>query len=301
MTHISSKGAGLVLLLIVVSKVDARPKLRSMITSRSSRSNLAVFEGRDVHSDVQYEQLLRGALKLPVADRHTHLRTDGGLISKGPSHKSQQRKHATLRNRFANRVEVARQEMKDQTDARALQNVINAQASSVARVGTAQSVMEGIRVAWVLIFNADQQDEGVYTLQGPCTGCTSACVLAFEHAEEADDFARLLHRNQQGFSKLKPRAWSSARLGAFCEALQFEMTLVPQGALMVPPSINTYDFEAYHRLSPSNQHREQRGSYEISDVISGLALRAQNSALGRFAWASFMSFLAPLTSFFHLT
>ena len=167
MTHISSKGAGLVLLLIVVSKVDARPKLRSMITSRSSRSNLAVFEGRDVHSDVQYEQLLGvGALKLPVADRHTHLRTDGGLISKGPSHKSQQRKHATLRNRFANRVEVARQEMKDQTDARALQNVINAQASSVARVGTAQSVMEGIRVAWVLIFNADQQDEGVYTLQG---------------------------------------------------------------------------------------------------------------------------------------
>ena len=51
-------------------------------------------------------------------------------------------------------------------DDKALRDFAQSRGASVARLGKPRSVMEDLEAAWVLIFNAGQSDEGVYTLQG---------------------------------------------------------------------------------------------------------------------------------------
>ena len=51
-------------------------------------------------------------------------------------------------------------------DDNALRDFAQSRGASVARLGKPRSVMEDLEAAWVLIFNAGQSDEGVYTLQG---------------------------------------------------------------------------------------------------------------------------------------
>jgi hypothetical protein len=55
--------------------------------------------------------------------------------------------------------------------------------------------------AYVLIFNAGQQDEGVYTLQGRAAQA-NAYVLAFELNDDAGRFAQLLQA--EGFVSRHP-------------------------------------------------------------------------------------------------
>ena len=64
-------------------------------------------------------------------------------------------------------------------DENMLRNHIANTGSSVARSGACDIVMQGLNSAFVLIFNAGQQDEGVYTLQGRQVGvCTLGHALA---------------------------------------------------------------------------------------------------------------------------
>lgn len=132
------------------------------------------------------------------------------------------------------------------TDDEALQAHINAQTSSVARLGHPQSVMVGMDTAWVLIFNAGRHDEGVYTLQGR-TSRASAYVLAFERTDDAERFAQLLQA--EGFDIPTPLMWNIEQLSNFCEAGPFEVSLVPQGTLITPPTKNEYDHDAFDRLN----------------------------------------------------
>ena len=133
--------------------------------------------------------------------------------------------------------------------------------------------------AWVLIFNAGQQNEGVYTLQG-----RTAYVLAFERTDDAERFAQLLqadgfdeptcappafawffirpaahpsprlaaHPEPIGPVPRRPLCWDSNQLSAFCAAGEFEMSLVPQGSLVTPPSTNEYDNDAFDRLQAAS-------------------------------------------------
>lgn len=64
-------------------------------------------------------------------------------------------------------------------------------ASSI-NIGEPHEVLEDIETAFVLVFNAGQHDEGVYTLQGRSSH-TSAYVLAFERDDDAERFSQLLH------------------------------------------------------------------------------------------------------------
>ena len=60
-------------------------------------------------------------------------------------------------------------------------------------------MLQGLSAAYVLIFNAGQQDEGVYTLQGRSSPA-SAYVLAFERDDDAERFSQLLQA--EGFVRV---------------------------------------------------------------------------------------------------
>lgn len=80
-----------------------------------------------------------------------------------------------------------------------LRNAI--ERASTTRLGSPHSVLQGLDSAYVLIFNAGQQDEGVYTLQGRAAQA-NAYVLAFELNDDAGRFAQLLQA--EGFVSRRP-------------------------------------------------------------------------------------------------
>ena len=99
-----------------------------------------------------------------------------------------------------------------------------------AKVGQPHHVLQGQRQAWVLVFRPGREDEGVYTLQGAPREPNSptSFVLAFEHTDDAMQFADRLH--QQGFDVATPLPWSADDLVYFCEGAGYEVSLVPAGA-----------------------------------------------------------------------
>jgi hypothetical protein len=113
--------------------------------------------------------------------------------------------------------------------------------SASALLGHPNRVMSNTREAWVLIFNPGKANEGVYTLQGK-----AAYVLAFERPDDADRFAQLLTADE--FETPTPLCWDVNQLSNFCDAGEFEMSLVPQGSLVTPPATNEFDREAFDRL-----------------------------------------------------
>jgi len=98
-------------------------------------------------------------------------------------------------------------------------------------------VLAGVQALFVLIFNPGKSNEGVYTLQGK-TSPASSYVLAFEQTDEAIRFADLLHA--EGFDMPQPMEWRAETIRTFCERGEFEIGIVPRGALLTPPSHNEY-------------------------------------------------------------
>lgn len=121
-----------------------------------------------------------------------------------------------------------------------------ARRATSARCGHPDNVLCGMNQAYVLIFNAGQHDEGVYTLQAQQSQ-VSAYVLAFESTDDADRFASLLQA--ESFDLPTPQSWDRSQLSSFCDAGQFEVSLVPQGGLITPPTKNEYDVDAFDRAS----------------------------------------------------
>jgi hypothetical protein len=136
----------------------------------------------------------------------------------------------------------------DDDDA-ALAHHISAHAST-AKCGEPERILHGIDSAWVLIFNVGRHDEGVYTLQGRAS-CPTAYVLAFERTDDAERFAQQL--SSEGFDLAKPLQWDVAQISAFCSAGEFEISLVPDGALITPPNKNEYDLEAFDRINEPDE------------------------------------------------
>ena len=52
----------------------------------------------------------------------------------------------------------------------------------------------------------------------------------------------------EGFDLPQPIQWHADQVRNFCETGQFELGIVPTGALLTPPTHNEYDEEAYGRL-----------------------------------------------------
>jgi hypothetical protein len=91
---------------------------------------------------------------------------------------------------------------------------------------------------YVLIFNMENEDKGIYALRGRAMRARSH-VLAFEESVDASQFAELLEA--EGFHGAMPLLWNKEQLESFCEASAFEVSLVKQGALITPPANNEYD------------------------------------------------------------
>lgn len=113
------------------------------------------------------------------------------------------------------------------------------------RLGPPDYVLSGMQAAYVLVFNAGQHDEGVYTLQGRASDSHSY-VLAFEETDDAERFAQLLQA--EGFDLATPSIWDARQLTTFCSMGDFEVSLVPNGGMITPPAKNEYDRDAYDRL-----------------------------------------------------
>ena len=126
-----------------------------------------------------------------------------------------------------------------------LRDHIANRAGTSARLGAARTVLDDLRRVWVLIFNPGMPNEGVYTLQGR-TKKSSAYVLAFENNEDAERFAEQLQA--EGFDLATPTCWESPQIEMFCEAGEFELSLVDGGTLITPPTKNEYDLDAFDRM-----------------------------------------------------
>jgi hypothetical protein len=139
-----------------------------------------------------------------------------------------------------------------------------AMRAASARCGEPERVLSGLNEAWVLIFNMGKQDEGVYTLQGQQSRA-SAYVLAFEYTDDANRFATLLQA--EGFDLATPARWNVGQFSALCDAGEFEVSLVPQGALITPPTKNEYDVDAFDKYSGNDglgldAYATQRAAFE---------------------------------------
>lgn len=91
---------------------------------------------------------------------------------------------------------------------------------------------------WVLIFNAGQGNEGVYTLN-PFEGGHAASVLCFESSDDADQFAHRLVG--EGFDRPTPFIWDAEKLTHYCHSSGFKVEVVPLGEIPAPPASNDYD------------------------------------------------------------
>ena len=171
------------------------------------------------------------------------------------------------------------------------------------RQGAPRTVLQGLSSAYVLIFNAGRQDEGVYTLQARVSQAR-ANVLAFELDDDAKRFAQLLCAD--GFVRRRPllactctcpaspmevaslvacahdawsiccrsqdlatsTAWEAGTLDKFCTTGSFEISLVPKGTLIMPPAKNEYDKDAFDRLHgpPADASPDMRGVQERNDL-----------------------------------
>jgi hypothetical protein len=84
---------------------------------------------------------------------------------------------------------------------------------------------------WVMLFNAGQHNEGVYTQTQHETHVNS--ILAFEGPDDAHFFSKELIA--KGFDLPTPVYWSEAGLASFCRTSGFQVSRVPRGTVPAPP------------------------------------------------------------------
>jgi len=87
-------------------------------------------------------------------------------------------------------------------------------------------------LVWVLLFNANTDNEGIYTLEIE----SNNIIIAFEQEDDAIRYAGLLEA--QDF--LSPTVESIDRqdLEEFCKDANYDLNIVPTDALLVPPEKN---------------------------------------------------------------
>jgi hypothetical protein len=91
---------------------------------------------------------------------------------------------------------------------------------------------QGLEQAWVLLFNAGEENEDVCVDQSG----RSPSVLAFERAQDADEFARIL--KAQGLDLAKSVEWEAEKIKSFCRQSGMEVIFVPRGQLPMPAGNN---------------------------------------------------------------
>ncbi len=85
---------------------------------------------------------------------------------------------------------------------------------------------------WVLLFNANTDNEGIYTLEIEGNNI----IVAFEQEDDAIRYAGLLEA--QDFLSPTVESIDSQDLEEFCQEANYDLNIVPTDALLVPPEKN---------------------------------------------------------------
>ncbi|NUN66267.1 DUF3110 domain-containing protein [Pseudanabaena biceps] len=85
---------------------------------------------------------------------------------------------------------------------------------------------------WVLLFNANTDNEGIYTLEIEGKNI----IIAFEQEDDAIRYAGLLEA--QDFLSPTVESIESKDLEEFCEEASYELNIVSTDALLMPPERN---------------------------------------------------------------
>jgi hypothetical protein len=125
-------------------------------------------------------------------------------------------------------------------------------AQHEARLARTSQILNSVQTGWVLLFNVGRPDEGVYTLQAKTEIGETSHVLVFEDTHDAAQFASGLQ--VEGFDLPTPVCWERQQLVNFCDNTQFDVSLVPRGAPITPPSKNEYDLDAFAKLELGQEH-----------------------------------------------
>ncbi|MEA5479717.1 DUF3110 domain-containing protein [Pseudanabaena galeata UHCC 0370] len=122
---------------------------------------------------------------------------------------------------------------------------------------------------WVLLFNANTDNEGIYTLEIEGNNI----IVAFEQEDDAIRYAGLLEA--QDFLSPTVESIDSKDLEEFCEEAGYDLNIVPTDALLVPPEKNVDKTDWSADL---NQNRpEPEDEIEVEDpVIAMMRRRLEN-------------------------
>lgn len=85
---------------------------------------------------------------------------------------------------------------------------------------------------FVLLFNAQTENEGIHTIQ---VGDRNK-ILMFESEDDATRFAVMLEA--QDFPTATVEAMDAEEVKEFCESANYDWEVVPDGALAIPPESN---------------------------------------------------------------
>lgn len=121
---------------------------------------------------------------------------------------------------------------------------------------------------FVLLFNAQTDNEGIHTLKITDSGAENEIpqdvVLAFETEDDATRFALLLEA--QDFPSATVEGINLAEIKAFCQSAGLEMKLVPEGMLAMPPETNVEntDWQAESEVPPVDLESFRR---QLEDLL----------------------------------
>ena len=124
-------------------------------------------------------------------------------------------------------------------------------------------------LVWVLLFNANTDNEGIYTLEIEGNNI----IIAFEQEDDAIRYAGLLEA--QDF--LSPTVESIDRqdLEEFCQDANYDLNIVPTDALLVPPEKNVDKTDWERERDPHNAPLDSE--LEVEDpVIAMMRRRLEN-------------------------
>ncbi|MFM7888254.1 MAG: DUF3110 domain-containing protein [Pseudanabaena sp.] len=122
---------------------------------------------------------------------------------------------------------------------------------------------------WVLLFNANTDNEGIYTLEIDGDNI----VVAFEQEDDAIRYAGLLEA--QDFLSPTVESIDSEDLEAFCRDANYDLNIVPTEGLLVPPEKNVDKTDWSKDLEKDQSEPEEEIIVE-DPVIAMMRRRLEN-------------------------
>ena len=131
---------------------------------------------------------------------------------------------------------------------------------------------------WVLLFNANTDNEGIYTLEIEGNNI----IVAFEQEDDAIRYAGLLEA--QDFLSPTVERIDSRDLEEFCKESNYDLNIVPTDALLVPPekNVDKTDWDSdREKKQPINQPNldNLEDEIEVEDPVIAMMRRRQENLL----------------------